>query len=141
MLVSAPTLPDTGKWHHIAYVFDGTTNILYVDGKESGRSTKLQNWNFYVASWLGSADGLSEFFAGSMDDVRFWSVARTSTQIVKDMEGQVSLGESGLILYFNCNIALGSRLPDNSGNGNDATLGGGDPRRMPVLVLSDAPSQ
>ncbi|MDP9151774.1 MAG: LamG domain-containing protein [Myxococcota bacterium] len=140
-LVAAPTLPSVNKWHHVAYVFDGSKNILYVDGKESARSTGLQNWNFYISSWLGSTDGLYEFFAGTMDEVRFWSVARTEAQIDKEMAGKVSLNESGLLLYLDCNAAFGSRLPDKSPNGNDATLGGGDPRRMPALIPSDVPSQ
>ncbi|MDP9037433.1 MAG: LamG domain-containing protein [Myxococcota bacterium] len=139
-LVAAPTLPTPNKWHHVAYVFDGSKNILYIDGKEVASSTALQNWNPYFSSWLGSTDGLYEFFAGAMDEVRFWSVARSAAQIDKEMAGKVSPTEKGLLLYLDCNEVIGSRLPDQSPNGNDATLGGGDPRRMPTLIPSDVPS-
>jgi hypothetical protein len=42
--------------------------------------------------------------------------------------------------YFDCNAIEGTRLPDQSGNGNDATLGGGILAYMPTLVPSDVPS-
>lgn len=92
-----------------------------------------------VAWWIGSLDGTDESFAGDIDEIRIWSIARTGDEVAEEMLGQVSAEEPGLVAYFNCNAIHGTRVPDESGNGNDATLGGGDPRYMPTLVPSDVP--
>jgi hypothetical protein len=74
-----------------------------------------------------------------MDEIRIWKVARSAAQIVAEMMGQLTASEPGLAAHFNCNAANGTRVPDDSGNGNDATLGGGDPTHMPTLVPSTVP--
>jgi hypothetical protein len=142
-LVDAPVLPAAGVWHHVAYVFDlpdgGASNTLYVDGVVSATSTVVPDELTPVASWFGSYDGTTEPFAGDLDEIRIWHVARTSDEVLDDMQGIVSPRAPGLVAYFDCNAINGTRLPDNSGNGNDATLGGGDPLYMPTLVPSDVP--
>lgn len=138
VLISAPS-PAAGAWHHVAFVYDGARAFLYVDGASQPAVRGSPNVNTYVSSWFGAEGGVDQFFAGNMDDIRIWSVARSAAEIVAEMGGQLTASEPGLAAYFNCNVVDRTRVPDNSGNGNDATLGGGDPGRMPTLVPSAAP--
>ena len=139
MLVAAPALPAIGVWHPIAYVFDGTVHTLYVDGVSVATSRAIGTMLTPFSSWLGSIDGLTDFYAGAMDEIRIWSVARSAAEIMTEMEGQVSDVTPGLVAYFDCDQINGTRILDLSGNGNDATLGGGDPTRTPALIESTVP--
>lgn len=142
-LVETRVLPPAGVWHYVAFVIDGGgggyTDTLYIDGVLSATTAASPDKLFPESSWLGSLDGLSDFFAGDMDEIRIWSVARASADIVADMNGMTTAPAPGLVAYFDCNTIRGTRVPDESGNGNDATLGGGDTQRMPTLVVSTAP--
>lgn len=138
VLVSAPS-PPVGAWHHVAFVYDGARSSLYIDGTSPAAVRGSPNVNRYTSSWFGAEGGLDQFFAGDMDEIRIWEVARSATEIVEEMAGQLTASEPGLVAHFNCNSVDGTRVPDDSGNGNDATLGGGDPSRMPTLVPSTVP--
>jgi len=138
-LVAAPTPPPPLTWFHLAYVYDGTTAFLYIDGTAVATNAASPNIQIPTTSWLGSIDGYSEFFAGEMDEIRIWSVARKAADVLADMQGSVPDGAPGLVAYFDCNEVCGTRMPDESGNGNDATLGGGDPTLMPQLVAASIP--
>jgi hypothetical protein len=143
-LVHAPSPPDAGAWHHFAYVFDlsdGGSGVatLYVDGAPIASATASPNARVNLASWIGSLDGLSEFYAGDLDELRIWNVPRSQSEIMSDMAGAVADGSAGLVAYFDFNQVDLTSVPDLSPHGNNATLGGGDPRAMPAQVLSPVP--
>jgi hypothetical protein len=138
-------LPAAG-WHHVAYVLDvdvehaAYLNTLYLDGNAVNTSTVVPNNLTPSLVFLGSTAQYTSFFAGYMDEIRIWKIARTAAQVQEEMRGEVHSMEPGLVAYFNCNEILdGGLLPDNSGSGNYAVLGGGDPKDMPTLVPSDRP--
>lgn len=143
-LVAAPSLPAPGSWHHVAFVYDpsdgAAASMLYVDGILSATGPATADNRTPLSSWVGSFDGLNQFYQGDIDELRIWDVARTADEIVQEMNGEVSASEPGLVAYFNCNAIYGTRVLDVSGNGNDMTLGGGVPGRMPTLVPSDVPA-
>jgi hypothetical protein len=139
-------LPSAGNWHHVAYVLDvgdggGGTNqaSLYVDGNLGATSAASPNYLTPLSCWIGSVDGQSELYAGDLDELRIWSVARSSDGVASDMAGTVPSNTPGLVAYFDCNAIVGSRVPDATGYGNDMTLGGGDPAHMPSSILSTVP--
>jgi hypothetical protein len=141
-LVHAPSAPDAGAWHHVAYVFDlpdGGTGVarLYVDGAQVASASASPNARINLASWIGSLDGLSEFYAGDLDELRIWAVARTASEVHDEMAGTIADGSVGLVAYYDFNEGDPTFVPDLSGHGNNATLGGGDPAATPVRVLSD----
>jgi hypothetical protein len=144
VLVATSTLPAMGVWHHVAFVLDrtdagGPLETLYVDGVAVATGAAAPDKLTPLASWIGSLDGTNDDFAGQMDEIRIWNVARTGPQIQDDMDGTTPADAPGLAAYFDCDSIHGTRVPDVSGNGNDATLGGGDPARMPSLVASTVP--
>ncbi len=143
-LVATSTLPAAGTWHHVAFVLDrsdagGPVETLYVDGAVVATATMTPEKLTPLQSWIGSIDGTNDDFVGQVDEIRIWNEARTSAQVQDDMSGATPANAQGLVAYFDCDSIVGTRLPDASGSGNDATLGGGDPTRMPSLVPSTVP--
>jgi fibronectin type 3 domain-containing protein len=72
-------------WTHIAAVYDGATMKIYLNGILASQS------NAAVAIPTGSALRLAyndrNFFYGLLDEIRFWSIARTATQIQNGTRG------------------------------------------------------
>jgi hypothetical protein len=144
-LAAAPVIPSAGVWHHVAYVLEvsdsgADSNMLYIDGVLSATSAATPDDRTPFTSSIGAFNQTSEAFAGDIDEIRIWNIARTSQEVGEEMRGEVNAQEPGLEAYFNCNAIVGTHVPDQSGNGNDATLGGGNPLYMPTLVPSDVPS-
>lgn len=141
VIAQAPTLPSTNTWHHIAYTFDLTSNILYVDGVQVDAQTLPTDTRTPSSAWLGTIDGQSALYRGEMDEVRVWTVARTAAEVQADMKHGVPAGQSGLVAYWTFDDDQpGGRSRDSSGLGNDVTLGDGVLTRMPTRVPSDAPT-
>jgi Concanavalin A-like lectin/glucanases superfamily len=140
VLVQAPTTPAAGSWHHVAYTFDATTHLLYVDGALVDTETLATDGRTPTTVWLGSSDGSTNRFKGAMDEVRVWSVTRTAAQVVSDMAHRPAGAEAGLCAYWTFDDAInGGRSVDFSGSGNDVTLGDGVAAMMPNRVPSTAP--
>jgi hypothetical protein len=147
VLTAAPALPSANAWHHVAYTFDYTTNILYVDGVQVDAQTTPTDDRTPNQVWLGSIDGVNALFRGQMDEVRVWAVTRSAAEIRTDMKhgpvvGQdgVDASTDGLVAYWTFDDdRSGGRSLDRSGHGDDVTLGDGVAQRMPARVPSDAP--
>jgi prepilin-type processing-associated H-X9-DG protein len=140
ILAQAPSLPPANVWHHVAYTFDGRTNVLYVDGAAVDTQANPADDRTPTTVWLGSMDGSSRIYAGLMDEVRVWTVARTAAQVAADRAHAAPGAVPGLVAYWTCDdIGSGGRVLDASGNGNTITLGDGVAERMPSRVVSDAP--
>ncbi|MHC4477282.1 MAG: LamG domain-containing protein, partial [Planctomycetota bacterium] len=72
--VKAPGVFKGGKWHHIAAIYDGSDQLVYVDGKEVGSSSLV----------LGCRPpNMDRTFNGVLDDVRMYSKALTAQDVRK----------------------------------------------------------
>jgi hypothetical protein len=86
----------TGVWYHVAGVYDAEARTLdvYLNGKPDngvllGTVTGRQH-SSRSAVYIGRRSDLDGFgFAGSIDDVRVYSFALTSQEVVADMRGKV----------------------------------------------------
>jgi hypothetical protein len=124
-----------GNWHHVAAVYDGTTKHLYIDGVQVGTTNQSGNVSFGGSNHtIGSSGGASEFFNGLIDEVRFWSTARTVTQLQQNMNQSLTGQEAGLVGYWRFDEGSGTTTADSSGSGNNGTLING-----PLWVASTAP--
>lgn len=111
-----------GNWHHIAAVYDGTNKYLYSDGVLIGTEVKIGDIEFSSTSnTIGSNQGGSQFFDGQMDEIRFWSDARTHEEILENMFKTLDGSEDNLVAYYDFDQTTGSTLPDLAGS-NDGTL-------------------
>jgi hypothetical protein len=104
-------------WQHIAYVKNGTTFTLYINGVSMYSVTNAttvpnlpNNTSSYVTiganSWNGSSNQSvpsSLFFAGGIDEVKIWTTARTAAELTTGMNQRVSASASGLASYWDFN--------------------------------------
>jgi hypothetical protein len=121
-----PALTDR-RWTHIAYTINSGTGTLYVDGASVGtHSTSVSftdgdKWNIGATGSIGS---LSDVFAGTMDEFKFWNIDQTADQIRRHMFQRISTNESDLVAYFPLDEFSGSTVFDRSPNTIRATLEG-----------------
>jgi hypothetical protein len=79
---AATTVLTNGAWHYLAYVYDGTNQLFYIDG------TLLKSIVASPATTLGSPSTYqiggrpsNTFFNGIIDEMRLSNTARTAAQI------------------------------------------------------------
>lgn len=129
-LVGGTIIADN-EWHHIAVTYEGGANgkvSIYVDGVLDASANKALNTTagpIRIGRRVGPS---SEYFSGTIDEIRIWDYALTACEIEGRMNGELNGSLSGLVTYyqFNQGIPAGyntaiTTLVDLTGN-NDATL-------------------
>jgi hypothetical protein len=124
------TIP-LGSWTQLSFVANGTTTTLYVNGTNVG----------YFSQSFGTATGLTfdigvtenslptEYFDGSIDEVRVWNTQQTPAQINQYMGKTLTGTETGLAALYsfdqgnpdNTNTGILTAI-DKTVNNNNATL-------------------
>ena len=130
----------SGKWHHVAATFDGTTRRIYVDGVLKGSDTpsghnvpnannlRIGSTNVNTATNTG---GTNEYFPGGIDEVRVYNVGLTQAQVQADMFSASGAAAVPASQKYYANFDQGTAggtntgltsLTDQSGNGSTGTL-------------------
>lgn len=79
--IAAKTKAQTGTWMHVACVFDGSRMTAYVNGvSEASGNDMLGTTSEWVGIGQDSTSG-SDNFDGMIDNLRFWSDARTASEV------------------------------------------------------------
>lgn len=115
-----PNVLTLSTWNHIAVVFNNGNVKLYVNGIEVGTSTApftsfpscTQTYSFGEDYITGPA----EFLNGKLDDIRFWSVARSAQQITDNSNECLSGTETGLVALYDFDEGSGTTSTDKAGN-------------------------
>ncbi|MBT7101805.1 LamG domain-containing protein, partial [Candidatus Poribacteria bacterium] len=132
--LTAQNLND-GLWHHAAGVWDGSEPRLYIDGAlaATGPTTTgpLFDTTDSVAIGNDAALAAATAFAGEIDEVRIWDVARSVAEIGATMSTTLVGDETNLVGYWNFDDGTGN---DVTLNGSHGTVGGGA-----VIAASDTP--
>jgi hypothetical protein len=87
-----------GAWTHIAVVFNGTRRMHYINGElvlnvpETGPLTTSTS-----EMRIGSDFNFPKTPHGAIDEVRFWSIARTQAQIRQFINQRINTAQAGLI--------------------------------------------
>jgi hypothetical protein len=77
------TALSTGKWHHVAATWDGTTSLVYLDGyADSGPraisgALPLDTRSLY----MGGRINVTDLVSGKLDDVRLYNYALTAAEV------------------------------------------------------------
>lgn len=126
------TALNDGLWHHISGVRDVFNDkiYVYVDGllinstTDTTTATTVNNDDLSIGS--SGTSYIGNDFDGAIDDVRIYSYARTSAQIVSDMNGGHPLGGSPVgsqVIYWKLDEGYGSLANDSSASGSyDGTI-------------------
>ncbi|HSG44004.1 MAG TPA: LamG-like jellyroll fold domain-containing protein [Anaerolineales bacterium] len=92
-----------GLFHHVAFVKEGATLTLYIDGEfdvKGSDTTKSLTTN-NSALYLGRSGGETpRWFTGEMDEVRVWKRARSQQEIQAAMQHALSGEEIDLVGYW-----------------------------------------
>ncbi|MCT4617919.1 MAG: cadherin-like beta sandwich domain-containing protein [Marinisporobacter sp.] len=118
---------EVGKWNHIAYSWNSSDGniIVYVNGKIVGTdsgSTVATCDSGTGKAYIGTLSGTTEFFDGSIDEVRIWGDVRTQEEIRGSMHTELKGNETDLVAYYNFNEVNGTTLKDIIGSGYNGTL-------------------
>ncbi len=120
--------PTVGTWHHVALVYDGTNQILYIDGvavTTSPTSGAVNNTASFASGLVIGARYTqnTQFTSTAFEDVRIWNVARTPAELNANMSTNLSGSEAGLVAYYRFEDGPSSTtVTDATGNGNTLTL-------------------
>lgn len=143
----AGTSPSVNVWHHVAFVYNGSNQIFYLDGAQvlavptTGVVNPAAGFNNGIT--IGARFTLDQQFSNAaFEDVRVWNVARTAAQISANMNSNFPANEPGLIAYYRFEDGAGSTtVQDLSGNGNTLTLYNMDPATDWISGLFSEDSQ
>ena len=131
-----------GQWHHIAGTWDGTNQVIYIDGSQHASRTYSGNGQINRTNepiTIGRSidfGGPGRYLSGQIDDVRIWNLARSQQDIGPTRFHRLQGNEAGLIAYWPMDEPIGSTaVPDVSGHSNDGTL-----REGTGLVVSTVPT-
>lgn len=104
---SGPIL-ETGRWYHLAGVYDGTSVKLYINGVlqnvKTASALNPSTCDLMIGecpSWGGGRN-----FEGKIDEVRIWNIARSGSEIRQYMAAGLNGSESGLVAYYKMNEGL-----------------------------------
>ena len=84
-------------WTHLAYVSNGTTVSLYANGELKGAITQTIDLPMKGFGLLGNPN---ESALATIDEVRYWKVARTKTEIQENMNKSVEVNSANLVAYW-----------------------------------------
>jgi len=117
-----------GAWEHVAWTYQDNVVTIYKNGISQGtlNQTGAQLMWKYIGKSVGS-------IYGEVDEIRFWNVKRTASEIKDNMFNELSGNESNLIAYYKMTDESGNTVSDNSSNSNNGTITGAS------WVTSNAP--
>jgi hypothetical protein len=85
--VQSTTNLKDGKWHHVAFVKNGSNLLLYIDGVQEG-GTSIDNANLTTTNTtplqIGREATGTKYFKGEIDEVRIWNIGKTATQVANE---------------------------------------------------------
>lgn len=130
--ISVPNVLTLNSWNHVTVTFDNGNIKLFVNGIVVG-STTIATTNLGIGGKniiLGEDrnDNFPENFDGRMDEVRFWNIALSESEIANSFNSILSGDETGLVAYYDFEDGIGSTIiSDRTINGNDGSLDNMDP--------------
>jgi hypothetical protein len=115
------------KWHYISVSNNGISESLYVDGiyqAALNTGSALNGEAFWIGG-KGGSESPGSFHSGIIDEVKIYNYARTSHQIIEDMNGGHPLGGSPVgsqVAYWTFDEGYGT-VANNSGSGGSLVNG------------------
>lgn len=121
---SIETVP-LNKWTHVAYTYDGSHLVFYINGAESGKIAKtgeISAVGEYPVQ-IGEEGGIRKF-QGKISKVKLWARALSSEEVKKSMNG-IDINRHDIVGDWKLNEGEGSLIYDYSGCGNDGAVDNG----------------
>jgi|GEM_PF-3084303 len=118
---------DNGVWVLVTEVSSGGTLTYYRNGVSAGTSSNAaasSTDTLTIANRSGSGLGANTAFAGSIDDVRIYNRALSSTEVgdLYNYANTPPVSSVGLVGWWKMDDFSGTTTADSSGNGDTGTL-------------------
>jgi hypothetical protein len=125
-ILEGSTLLSANSWYHVAFVQDGSSRKLYLNGaleaSDNGGITFASPGFNFVAIGSDKQDA-GTFCDGTIDEIRIWNVARSQADLQLYSSFMLPSGTPDLLAYWDMEDGPGSSiLTDQSGNGHTGTL-------------------
>lgn len=115
-------------WYHIAFVYTGSQIKMYINGIldtfETVSGVHIPSTTDITFGRKGVGNNYRNKYMGYLDEVRFWNVARTQTQIFDNKDVVISGRTPGLVGYWRFNEGVSDSLTYDISNNNNGTLSG-----------------
>lgn len=135
-LLYTPTLTGfTNVWNHLAFVASQSGNYMRIFRNGAQVASKVGMTPRTLANFdllIGNTSSLA--FGGNIDELRIWNTARSTNQILTNMNRRLSGTEPNLVLYFHADEGSGTTTADATGHGFTGNLLSGA-----TFVASGAP--
>ncbi len=116
-------------WNHVAGVYDGSTQSIYVNGNlVASRDSVFASVAPAPAEslYIGSTPSFSDRVIGAgLAEIRIWNIARSESDIKAFSMKRITGTETGLVGYWPIDEGQGQIISDASSNSSDGILGGG----------------
>ncbi|OGJ56680.1 hypothetical protein A3D88_02790 [Candidatus Peribacteria bacterium RIFCSPHIGHO2_02_FULL_52_16] len=123
-----------GAWHHVAGVYDGVTQSIYIDGAlaastpKTGTIVTTGDMDLFFGTYKEDTTTLPDRHDGKIDDIRIYNRALTASEINALYNGGKSTGSGvyvlGSNLDVNGNLNIYSAALDASAGNYNVTLSG-----------------
>ncbi|MGB0429609.1 MAG: LamG domain-containing protein, partial [Bacteroidia bacterium] len=136
--LGSSTSLEKGKWYHVAYVQDGTSRKIYLNGLLENSDNSAETYHGYSPGQIriGSRGGTSvNYWKGRIEEFRIWDDARTAAEILEHMNNPINGAETGLKTY----VKFNGNVNDQSGNHTLSTQNFTMSGTSSNYVKSDAP--
>lgn len=130
--VTAVNVAVLNQWQHVAGVWNGSDLKIYINGNLVATTTGVTGASFksQLTNSVQLGTNLSgEKFVGNIDEVRLWTKALTTTEIMNQMNCELSASTTNLLAYYkfnqgaaNANNSGVNTLLDSSGNNYNGAL-------------------
>ncbi len=147
--INTTTSFTTNAWNHVAITYNGATNtgIMYLNGTQIGSNTSMTIGpdNLTPKPLAFNYFGESQYvadpnFAGKLDEIRIWNVARSATEINTYKGSSVPTNSTGLVAYYKLNEGSGNTLVSVTGT-STATVSGSPTWTTSTASVSPAGGQ
>jgi hypothetical protein len=114
--LEVPFAAHRNSWTHVAATYDGAFMKIFINGSPAGElaitGTISVNTNpLTVGYHNGFENQQSEYYAGSVDEIRIWRRALTQCEIQNNRSCELAAGgQTGLVSYFKLNQGLAGSL-------------------------------
>lgn len=120
---------DTGKWYHVAAVYDGASLSIYVNGvlEVTKAADKRKAVNLYDGGAFNIGYSYNgRYMDGAISEARVWTRALSQVEIESNI-CYVDPGSEGLLAYWRFNEGTGDEAVDVTGHGYTAVHKTGRP--------------
>lgn len=113
--VQDPAPLNANTWYHVAVTFDEATSTmkLYKNGILVSTNNTVNATGVGKLVLIGAFFLNSNFFAGDMDNIRIWDVARTGNEIQDNKNVVFTTPQANLVVNYTCNQGIAGG--DNTG--------------------------